>query len=233
MLLGHYGVAMGAKRAVPAMSLGTLVLAAQLADEFWGPLLLLGVERVRIVPGLMAANPLDFTHYPFTHSLAADLLWGALFGLGYWAIRRYRRGAWVVGAAVVSHWFLDVIVHRPDLPLWPGSAVRVGLGAWRSIPLTLLLDGGLFLVGLWIYARSTVARDRTGRWALWGFAGLLGAIFLGAMFGPPPPDVHTVAISALGLWLFVPWAYWIDRHREPRSALAGVGLGAVAGAPGR
>src|SRR5258706_1989859 len=117
MFLGHYGVAFAGKRVGPRTSLGALTFAAQFLDELWPVLLLLGVERVRIVPGLMAANPIDFVYYPFSHSLATASLWALLIGAGYYAGRRYGRGAVVVALLVVSHWVLDVPMHRPDLPL--------------------------------------------------------------------------------------------------------------------
>jgi len=222
MILGHYGLAFAAKRVAPRTSLGTLAFAAQWLDELWPMLVLAGVERVRVVPGLMAANPLDFEYYPYSHSLAAAIVWSILFGAIYYAIRRDRRSAGIVGLLVLSHWILDLPMHRPDLPLWPGSATRVGLGAWRSIPLTMVLELAVFGVGLAVYLRTTRARDRIGSWALWGMVAVLALIFLSGFTSAPPPDGRAVALGALGLWLFVPWGYWIERHREltePGSAL--------------
>lgn len=213
MFLGHYGIAFAARRATPRASLGTTVFAAQFLDELWPVLLLLGVERVRIVPGLMAASPLDFVHYPISHSLAAAVGWGLLIGGVYFAVRRDARGAWVVGAAVVSHWFLDLPMHRPDLPLWPGSSIKVGGGLWNSVPATVAIEFALFLGGLALYVRATRPRDRVGRWALWAMAAVLVLIFLSGVKGAPPPSERALAGTTLGLWLFVPWGYWIDRHR--------------------
>ena len=224
MFLGHYAIAFAAKRAAPRTSLGALTFAAEFLDELWPVLLLLGVERVRIVPGLMAANPLDFTYYPFSHSLFAAVLWGVLIGAGYYAARRYRRGAWVLVALVVSHWFLDAPMHRPDLPLYPGSPVLVGAGLWRSVPLTLAIELTLFIAGLAIYLRATRALDAIGRWGLWLMVATLALIYFGSLVSAPPPSEHALALSALGLWLFVPWSWWVDRHREtarPSSAAAG------------
>jgi hypothetical protein len=213
MFLGHYGLAFAAKRAAPRTSLGALAFAAQWLDELWPILLLAGVEHVRIVPGLMAANPLDFVDYPISHSLLTAIGWAALVGAVYFAVRRDRRGAWVMAAAVASHWLLDAPMHRPDLPLWPGSSVLVGGGLWRSVPLTILVDGGLFAVGLGLYLRGTRALDRVGSWGLWAMVAVLVLIFASSFMGPPPPDARTLALAALGLWLFVPWSYWVDRHR--------------------
>lgn len=217
MFIGHYGVALGAKRLAPRTSLGTLAFAAQFLDELWPVLLLVGVEQVRVVPGLMAANPLDFAHYPWSHSLLMAIVWAVLVGVVYRLLRRDHGEAWVVAAAVLSHWFLDLPMHRPDLPLWPGASPKLGLGAWNSIPLTVLLDGGLFVLGLAVYLRTTRAADRVGTWALWAMVAVLVLIFAGGFAGPPP-DAHAIALSGLGLWLFVPWSWWIDRHRVLRSS---------------
>ena len=216
MLLGHYGLSFAARRVAPRTSLGTMAFATQFLDELWPILVLLGVERVRVVPGLMPANPLDFEHYPFSHSLLMAALWGALIGGTYFAVRRYGRGALVVGALVLSHWFLDVPMHRPDLPLWPGSDVLVGGGLWRSIPLTILVELVVFGAGLALYLRDTRPLDRIGSWGLWGMVALLMLIALGSLFAPPPTSATAVASGALGLWLFVPLAWWVDRHRVAR-----------------
>jgi hypothetical protein len=215
MFLGHYGVAFGGKTIARKPSLGTFTLAAQLADLVWPILLLAGVERVRIVPGLMAASPMDFTYYPFTHSLVTQTLAGAVFGAFYFALRKDGRGALILGAAVVSHWFLDLLVHRPDLPVWPGGP-KLGFGIWNSVVLTLLAEALVFGGGLVLYLRATTAKDRIGNWALWSLVALLVATYAAASLETPPADSGPVAVSALVLWLFVPWGYWIDRHRQLR-----------------
>jgi hypothetical protein len=133
----------------------------------------------------------------------------------HYAWRRHARTAWVLGALVASHWLLDFPMHRPDLPLWPGSPVRLGLGLWRSVPATVLVELALFAGGLRVYARATRARDGVGRWGLVALVTALLLVFLGGLAGDPPPDARTLAYSALGLWLFVPWCWWVDRHREP------------------
>ena len=232
MLLGHYGVAFGAKRAIPRSSLGTTIFAAQWLDELWPILLLAGVERVSIVPGLTAANPLDFEYYPFSHSLAAALVWSVLFGVVYYALRRDGRTATIVGSLVLSHWILDLPMHRPDLPLWPGSSINVGLGAWNSIPLTIALELIVFVGGLVIYLRSTRARDRIGSVGLWAMVIVLLLIFFSGYVSAPPPNGKAVGAAGLGLWLFIPWGYWVDRHRVAAAAEAGSEM-AAATAPAR
>jgi hypothetical protein len=210
VFLGHYGLAFAAKRASRETGLGTLTFAAQWADELWPILLLLGVERVRIAPHIMAQSDLDFVSYPVSHSLVTLLGWGILIGLVYFFARHNARGAWIVGALVVSHWVLDFIVHGPDMPLYPGGP-RVGLGGWNSAPLTWGLEALFYAGGLTIYLRTTRAKDAIGRWGLWALVAV--QVLLYTVGGSPPPSVSVLAWSALILWLFIPWAAWIDRHR--------------------
>ena len=214
MFLGHYGIAFAARVAAPRTSLGATILAAQFLDLLWPVLLLAGVEHVRIVPGLMAASDLDFVSYPVSHSLATVLGWAAATGLVYLVARRDRRSAAILAAAVASHWVLDALMHRPDLPLWPGGAERVGLGLWASLPATYVLEFGFLAAGLDLYVRATRPLDHVGRWGLWGMVALLVASMLGAR--TPPPDERALALVSLSLWLLVPWGWWVDSHREPR-----------------
>jgi len=214
VFLGHIAVALAGKRISPKTSLGTLIFAAQFADLLWPLLLLAGVEEVRIVPGLLPASPFDFVSYPISHSLLADVGWGALLAAVAFAARRDVRSALLLGALVPSHWFLDFIAHRPDLPLYPGGD-EVGLSMWSSVAVTILVELALFSLGVALYLRTTRARDRTGQVAFFALVALLVVVFFGALFGPPPPDVGTLAVSALALVLLVPFAAWIDRHRRP------------------
>jgi hypothetical protein len=213
LFLGHFGVGFGAKRLAPRTSLGTLFLAAQFIDLLWPSLLLLGLERVAIVPGITTVTPLDFTHYPWTHSLLLVAFWGAAFGAVYYLIQRYRVGAWVCGVAVVSHWVLDLLLHRPDLPILPGGEYRVGFGLWNSLGATLVIEMAIFGVGLALYLRTTTAADRIGSVSLWSLVGFLVLVYLGNVFGSPPPSVRAIAWLGQTQWLLVIWAYWIDRHR--------------------
>jgi membrane-bound metal-dependent hydrolase YbcI (DUF457 family) len=214
LFIGHYAVALAAKRAAPRTSLATLFAAAQLIDLAWPLLLLAGLERVRIAPGITAFTPLDFESYPWTHSLLMVAVWAAAFALVYRSRTGYARGALVLGALVLSHWLLDLLTHRPDLPLAPGGALRVGLGLWSSVPGTLAVELTLFAAGVAAYATGTRARDRRGAAALWSLVGFLVAVHLANAFGPPPPSPRAVAFGSLAIWLFLPWAAWIDRHRE-------------------
>ncbi len=215
MFLGHFALGFAAKAAAPRTSLGTLFAATQFADLLWPTFLLAGWERVRIDLGATVVTPLDFISYPYSHSLAAAVLWALVFGGVYYAIRRYRRGALVVAAGVASHWLLDAIVHRPDLPLYPGSATRIGFGLWNSLAATLAVEGVLFALCVYVYLAVTRARDRTGSLALWGLIAFLLLIYFGNLFGPPPPSVTMIAWAGQAQWLLVLWGAWADRHRMP------------------
>jgi hypothetical protein len=214
MFIGHFGAGFGAKAAAPKTSLGTLFLASQFIDLLWPCLLLLGAERVRIAPGITRVTPLDFEYYPISHSLLAVAGWALLFALVYRIMTRYTRGAAVVGLLVLSHWCLDLIVHRPDLPLSPGSSIRVGLGLWSSLAGTVVVELFVFAVGVVIYLRRTRAVDRVGKWSLWLLLGFLLVIYIGNLFGPPPPSVSALAWVGQSQWLLIIWGYWIDRHRR-------------------
>jgi membrane-bound metal-dependent hydrolase YbcI (DUF457 family) len=216
LFIGHFGVAFGAKKAAPAASLGTLILAAELADLLFPLFALLGLEDVRLDPGNTAVVPFDFYNYPFTHSLATGVALGLLLALAYFALRRTACAAAVLAAVVVSHWVLDWITHRPDMPLWPGGP-RVGLGLWNSVSGTVLVEGAIFVAGVALYLTATRARDRIGVWTLWALLVLLVAAYASNLVAPPPKDVSAFAWVGLAAWLFVPWGYWIDRHREARS----------------
>ncbi len=229
MFIGHFAVGFAAKRAAPRTSLATLLVAAQLVDLVWPILVLLGIEAVRIDRGNTAFTPLDFEYYPWTHSLAMSAAWAVAFALAYRVRTGYARGAWVVGALVLSHWVLDWISHRPDLPLWPGSA-KVGLGLWSSRPATVLVEGALFVAGLGIYLWTTRARSRAGSVALWAFVAFLVGAYAANM-GAVPPSARAVAIAGAASWIFVPWFVWIDRSREVRAPPAAAPPGPALSAP--
>ena len=217
MFLGHFGVGFGGKAAAPTVSLGKLLLAAQFLDLLWPTLLLLGVEHVRIAPGITVVTPLDFFDYPVSHGLVAVVGWAVLVGGAYWLARGNRAGAVIVGALVVSHWVLDLLVHRADLPLAGNSSPHVGLGLWNSVAATLMLEAGIFAAGVWLYLRSTRAKDRVGAVGLCALVALLVLIYAGNLAGPPPPAVSAIAWAGQAQWLLVAMGWWVDRHREARA----------------
>ncbi len=214
MFLGHVALGLAAKRATPHVSLGLLVLGCQLADVLWPVFLALGLEEVRIDPGNTAFTPLDFVSYPYTHSLLLLAVWGVAFGLMCRFLVGGRGVFAVTTALVVSHWVLDVVTHRPDLPVYPGGP-KVGLGLWNSIPWTLVVELTMYAVGLWMYLRATRARDSIGRWAFTALAVFLLVAYLANLAGAPPsvPALYISAIIASVALTF--WSWWADRHRDP------------------
>ena len=217
MFVGHIGVALGAKGVAPKVPLPVLILAAAFLDVLWPIFLMAGIEHAQIEPGFTIVSPLNFYDYPYSHSLAAALLWAGAFGFAYRLLRDDSWGGWVLGALVLSHWPLDAIVHRPDLPIYPGGPERYGYAVWNSVEQTLLLEGAIFLAGILIYWGTTQARDRTGVYSFWSLMLLLGLLWLDSIFGPPPPSMTVVAVAGLaGAAIVFVWAGWIDRHRVVR-----------------
>lgn len=218
MFLGHFGLALAANSRAPDASLGTLVFAAQFLDLLWPTLLLTGVEQVRIAPGDTLVTPLAFEHYPVSHSLLAAIGWALLIGAACRWASGSMRVAWVAGALVFSHWLLDWVVHRPDLPLGFGDSPRFGLGLWQSLPATLVIELMLLSGGVWLYNRSTAAKDRIGSLAPAAWVLLLLLVYAANLLGPPPPGVAAIAWAGQAQWLLVLSAWWFDRHRVSRSS---------------
>jgi hypothetical protein len=220
MFVGHAALAFAAKRKEPRASLAELLVATYALDLLWPVLVLLGVERVRIAPGVTAFTPLDFEWYPWSHSLLMAVVWG-IAGAGIvYAVRRRAGAALIVGALVVSHWVLDFVVHRPDLPLGPGrGSPLVGLGLWNSIPGTLIVEGAMFVAGVALYLGGSHARDRIGSVALYSLLALLTLAWVSGPFSAPPPSAGAVAWVGLAFGILViPWAVWIERHRGATGA---------------
>jgi len=215
MFLGHFGLSFAAKKAAPKVSLGTLFIATQFVDILWPALLVLHVEKVTITPGYTKTNPYDFLYYPYTHSLFMGVAWGLLLGGIYWLFKRDKQGAIIVGLCVLSHWFLDLIVHAADLPLTPFGDYKVGLGLWNYVALTQILETAIFLAGLYIYSTFTKAKNRTGRWMLWVLVGLLLLLHFSSTFGPTPPNsaMAVFVSSTILMAILISLAYWADRNR--------------------
>jgi hypothetical protein len=214
VFIGHFAVAFAAKRAAPRTSLAVNFVAAQFADLLWPIFLLLGWERVRIVPAGGPFLTLQFTYYPWSHSLEMLVFWAVAFGIVYYAASGYARGAAVVPLLVISHWVLDLIAHRPDLPLSPAGMARAGLGLWNYPAATIVVECAMFAVGVAIYARTTRPRDHSGQYGLWALVAFLLALYGASLVSPPPPSVRALAISALIGWPLTLFPWWVDRHRQ-------------------
>lgn len=214
MLVGHFAVGLAAKRVEPSVSLGALVLAAMLADLLWCVFMVAGIEQVQFRPGMGAANYFAASNIAMSHSLLMDMLWAGLLAASYFLRRRYPRGALVLFGAVVSHWLLDWVSHRPDMPLVPGTHTYFGLGLWTSIPATVIVEGGFWLLAVVLYARATHPKKRAGVYWYWIVVAVLTLAWYNNLTGPPPPDPHTAPFVSFTFFsLAVAWAYWMDRLR--------------------
>jgi membrane-bound metal-dependent hydrolase YbcI (DUF457 family) len=220
MFLGHFAVGFAAKKFAPRSSEATLLAAPVFADILWPFFLLPGWEQVRIDPGNTRYTPLDFVSYPWSHSLLMLCVWATAFGAVYYAITRYAPGAIAIWIGVVSHWVLDWVTHRPDMPLYPGGR-GYGLSLWNSIAGTMVVELVMFAVGVWMYIGATRAKDRIGRYGLASYIVLLVVFYISDAFSPPPGSVAEIpmlAIPATAILLL--WAWWFDRHRSPKRELA-------------
>ncbi len=216
MFVGHFAVGLAGKKVAPKVSLGVLFAAGQMLDLVWPVMLIAGIERVEVVPGYTAVSPLRLVDMPWSHSLLMAVVWSVVFGGVYFAFRKDRVGGLVVAGVVFSHWILDALTHRPDLALYPGSEVFVGFGLWNSLPGTLVVEVGLFALGIWLYTRATRAENRKGSIGFWSLIGLLCVVYVGSIFGPAP-EFESAQMGMSTLALFIPvigWAYWADRHRR-------------------
>ena len=214
MFVGHLAVALAAKPAAPRVSLAILTFAAVMADVLWVVFFAAGLEQVVIRPGLMAANSLDLVSVPYSHSLLMDAVWGLLAGGMYWWARRDRRGAWIVFGAVLSHWFLDVATHRPDMQLLPGHEMRVGLGLWNSRIATGIVEGALWFTAVALYVRATRPNGRAGVYAFWSMIGILTGLWLVSLRGDPPPSLSAMAgVNTVFFAVLFAWSAWMNRAR--------------------
>lgn len=213
MFVGHYGVSFAARALKPSIPLWLLFLAVQLVDVFWAIFVILGVEKVRIVPGITATNPLDLYYMPYTHSLVGAAAWSIAAAVLYRLGRKPWLTAVIVGAAVFSHWILDLLVHRPDLPLYD-NAMKVGFGLWNFPVTAFVLEGALLFGGMLYYLGKTRPLDGFGRYGPMVFGLVMLLIQASVFFGPPPPSDKAVAVMGLGSYLtFAAVAYWLERKR--------------------
>ena len=217
MFVGHLAIALTAKRVEPKVSLGTWVLAAVLADLVAFLLLILGIEHFAEVPGA-TSNRIVGRSIAFSHSLLMIAIYAAVFAVVYFLLRRYWRGALLLSCVVLSHWLLDVVSHRPDMPVAPGVAVVFGLGLWNSLPATLLVEGGFWLLAIILYVRATQARSRAGRFVFWIGVALLTLLWLGNISAGMDPNPVKAGVGGLVIFsLVAAWAYWMNRLRVTRS----------------
>jgi membrane-bound metal-dependent hydrolase YbcI (DUF457 family) len=215
VFIGHIAVGFASKKFAPRTSLAVLIAAPIFLDLLWPVFLLLGWEHVRIVPGFTKYNPFDLYDFPWSHSLLMSVVWATAFSLIYYAASKYRPGAMAIWVGVVSHWILDWITHVPDMPLYPGGGPKLGLGLWNHVAATMATEIAMLLIAVWIYARSTRARDRIGRYGFLAYVLVLLLLFIGDRFSAAPPTVSEIAWSVIPAEVvLLAWPWWFDRHRD-------------------
>jgi hypothetical protein len=212
MFTGHLAVGLIGKRIEPGISLGTLTLAVMLADLIVYPLLIGGVESINALP--VGSNRIVGENIAYSHSLLMDGVWATLVAAAYYWRRRYPRGAWILFAAVLSHWALDVISHRPDMPIAPGTSWRFGLGLWNSFPAAVAIEGGFWLIAIILYVRSSRAKTWVGVYVFWLGIALSTLLWLGNIRADMDPNPIRAGTGGLIVFsIIIAWAYWMNRAR--------------------
>ena len=214
MLVGHFAISLLGKRIEPKLSVGTLMFAAMLPDVLWCLFMIVGLEQIRVNSG--STFKLEAVEIAYSHSLVTGVVWGGLLALLYLGRFSNRRGAWLLLGAVLSHWFLDVLSHSHDMPLAPGIPTRLGLGLWNSIPATLTIEDGFWVVSIWIYLSVTRARSRASLALLWLPVAFLTLAWYGNIAGPPPADPSAIRFTSLVFFLLtIGWGYLLEKTRRP------------------
>lgn len=218
MFIGHYAPAFAGPKLVKTVPLWVLFLSVQFVDLLWSVFIMLGIERVDVIPGFTEMSPFDLAYMPYTHSLLTSVGWAVLIGGIYGLLARYDkwRGALIVGLASLSHWFLDLLVHVPDMPLWPGGP-EVGFGLWNNATVTIGLEVGLVLVGYLVYMTATLANGVWGKISPFVLLGLLGLAEVGNLNTIPPNDPIMIGSAALLAYaVLILAAAWVDHTRRAK-----------------
>lgn len=214
MFIGHFAVGLASKRISQLPSLAVMFIAVQFMDLIWPIFVLTGIETFKIEEGITKLTPIDFTYYPYSHSLLMSIIWSILFGIIYFIITNNKKSSILLAGLVFSHWILDFITHRPDLQITPFSEYRVGLGLWNYPVLEIILEVGLFFLGVYLYYNTVRPKRKIAFWLLIGF---FLVIHIMNLLGSSPPSIEAVAWVANLMWLFVIWAWWIEKKRRINS----------------
>jgi len=221
MFIGHYAVGLALKSVEKKASLGMLFIAVQFVDFLFFILVPLGVEKFRLVENYTAINHFDLYFYPYTHGLLAGVIWAVLI-YGLWRklplfkAVGHGRVALVMALAVLSHWFVDLIVHTPDLPLLGDNSPKVGLGLWNNFMGTILLEIALLIGGLLLYLRATKAVSAMGKYAMIIFIVVMIGLYMMVVTAPFDPNVTAITASVTSIavfFIFAAVAFWLDRYR--------------------
>ncbi len=216
MFIGHFAVGLGAKKVAPELNLGFLFIACQLLDLIWPVLVLAGVEKVSVDHLATAVTPLNFEHYPYSHSLVMTVAYSLLAGIAAGLVFQSKRLGIVFGLVTSSHWILGFVTHRPDLPIWL-EGQKVGLGLWNNISLSVSIELLIFATGIFLYLKSKSNFSRKRKMCFWALIAFLLVIYAGNVFGPKPPaetPSAMIAGPALAMWLIVLWGYLVDKGNK-------------------
>lgn len=215
MFVGHYAVALALKSKSKKASMGMLFLAVQFVDILFFPLVVFGVERLRLEDHYTASTHFVLEFMPYSHSLVAALVWGLVAFVGFRLYAGGRRVPLMMALAVSSHWFLDLLVHTPDLPIFSDQGPKVGMGLWNHPGVTFVLEAVMLVIGALMYLRATHARTSIGRYGVPVLIVALVAMNGVNLFGAPPGQtIPALAASALVLFFGIAaLAFFLDRHR--------------------
>jgi hypothetical protein len=218
MFVGHYSVSFALNNRRDRIPLWVLFIAVQLVDILWAIFILLGIEKVRIVPGITATSPLDLYYMPYTHSLLGAIGWSGVAFVSYRLAagsKASNSSALIVALAVFSHWILDLIVHRPDLSIY-GDTLKVGLGLWDYKYLAFVLEMSILVVGIMLYVKRNKGISRGRRYGMLTFGSFMILIqSMGTFMGRPISSDRTIATTNLVLYiLFAGVAFLLERQRK-------------------
>lgn len=218
MFAGHLAAGLALKKVDRKLNLGWLFFAALFHDFLLGILVLLGIEQIHFPTDFAQKHYLTFT-FPYSHGLAASVVWSLLaFGITYaalprWTAQERKRAGLAIGLAVFSHFVFDWLVHTPDLPLWNNVSPKIGLGLWDNLPLALIVEVALVVIGFVLYLIAVKPKSNLTRYGLGAFLLLTSLMtVMGQLFAETPPPAEGAAIS----WILQPFlicglAYWFDR----------------------
>ncbi len=217
MFVGHYAVSLALKKFETRASLGVLFLAVQFVDILFMPFVLLGIERMNIVPNFTESTHFELEYVPYTHSLVGSLFWAAVaYAVFRWLFVKKQSVALVIALAVFSHWILDLITHTPDLPLWTDDTMKLGLGLWNSAAATYAVEAILLIGALWLYLRATKATSAIGKYGMPVFVAVLLLVNIVNIYGPPPggSKIEMATSAMVAYFAFAGIAFWLDRKRN-------------------
>jgi len=204
MFVGHYSVAFACRTERNRIPLWVLFIAVQFLDYIWATLVLLGIEKLRVIKGFTAGSMLDSYFHPYSHSLITALLWSVVAALVYKGVcrrhgRHYSKSApLIIGVAVFSHWVLDLIAHPRDLAIYDNTW-KVGFGLWNYRDPEFALEVTLLAGGIALYlARNVIPAIRKG--AVIAFGVGLVVFQIGDTYVPREP--LTDKATVMGVWIF-------------------------------